>query len=586
MRREQSATAEPAPPLSIVGQALARPFAAARRAPVGTADSGSGLAGHATAGPLQSIERSNPNPELNAADDLTKPLPFLEKWSPMIQFRILLYFACCFIALSSLPNSIWDQDAHDFVYVIGILGIWRYSWWFNHWMRALIYANITYPKKRDIAAALWASGWRPKHIHVQMTTFREHREISEAVIRALVREFRDTGTPATIWLGSSELPDELKIANHLKIVGSDCDITLRIIRQNQPGKRVAIALILRAMSRAGLGKDDLVIFMDGDFVPSPGILRKCCPLFALDPEIHALTTDEHVVVKGPSWMQSWLDMRFAQRRMAMQSHALSDRVLTLTGRFSMFRATHIVSHEFIRLQEADFLHHWLWGTFRFLSGDDKSTWYTLLKYGVKMTYVPDATGVTIEVVDGSAMLRMKENLRRWSGNMLRNGLRAIMLGPRAMPFFIWWCCVDQRLAMWTTLVSPLLALAGALKTGWPFLLNYIVYLAITRMLLSLVLFTYARRVDLNFVWTLAANQKMNANVKVYMMWRLSKQKWANRGNQTQGFAGPGWLEMSKNWMATYLTWLSFCSLTLGVMIYTNLMPIPSMGFIIAILSGP
>ena len=31
---------------------------------------------------------------------------------------------------------------------------------------------------------------------------------------------------------------------------------------------------------------------------------------------------------------------------------------------------------------------------------------------------------------------MKENLRRWSGNMLRNGYRAIMLGPRAMPFFI------------------------------------------------------------------------------------------------------------------------------------------------------
>ncbi len=85
----------------------------------------------------------------------------------------------------------------------------------------------------------------------------------------------------------------------------------------------------------------------------------------------------------------------------MQSHALSDRVLTLTGRFSVFRATHIVSHEFIRLQEADFLEHWLWGRFRFLSGDDKSTWYTLLRHGVKMTYVPDAAGTTIEVVDGS-----------------------------------------------------------------------------------------------------------------------------------------------------------------------------------------
>ena len=122
--------------------------------------------------------------------------------------------------------------------------------------------------------------------------------------------------------------------------------------------------------------------------------------------------------------------------LTISRHALSHRVLTLTGRFSVFRATHITSHEFIRLQEADFLEHWLWGRFRFLSGDDKSTWYTLLKYGVKMTYVPDATGVTIEVVDGSGMTRMKENLRRWSGNMLRNGARAIALGPWRMPFFI------------------------------------------------------------------------------------------------------------------------------------------------------
>ena len=63
----------------------------------------------------------------------------------------------------------------------------------------------------------------------------------------------------------------------------------------------------------------------------------------------------------------------------MQSHALSERVLTLTGRFSVFRATHIVGHEFIRLQEADYLDHWLWGKFRFLSGDHKSSWYALLQ---------------------------------------------------------------------------------------------------------------------------------------------------------------------------------------------------------------
>ncbi|MEZ5850002.1 MAG: glycosyltransferase [Hyphomicrobiaceae bacterium] len=507
------------------------------------------------------------------------PVPFLEKWSPRVQLSLWLYFCVCFILLNLLPNSIWDPQNREIVYVIGILGVWRYAWWFNHWVRAKIYERVTYPRKRDAAAAIWETGWRPRHIHVQMTTFREHREISEAVIRSLCREIREAGVPATIWLGSSEREDEDKIARHLRLVGSDLDIELRIIRQNQPGKRVAIALILRAMSRAGLGKDDFVIFMDGDFVFHPGLARKCFPLFELDPDLHAMTTDEYVDVRGPGWMQTWLNMRFAQRRLAMQSHALSDRVLTLTGRCSIFRATHIISNEFIRLQEADFLSHWLWGDFRFLSGDDKSTWYTLLKYGVKMTYVPDASGTTIEVVDGSGYKRMVENLRRWSGNMLRNGYRAIMLGPWRMPPFIWWCCVDQRIAMWTMLFSPMFAIAGAAKSGAAFIVAYVVYIAITRALLSMVLFTYARQVDLGYIWCLYSNQLLNAAVKLYMLWRLSKQRWANRGNQKQGFTGSSWLEGAKNAMAIYLTALSVSGLLLVVMIYTELLTVPSIGFL-------
>jgi len=538
-----------------------------------------------------SAPRSRPDPLIEAMrpqlklDDPSVPLSLSEKWTLSVQFQIAIYFTICFILLGSLPNTIWNPEAREFVYIIGILGIWRYLWWFNHWMRALIFANVTYPKMRARAQALWESGWRPRHIHIQMTTFREHREISEAVVRGLVGEIRDAGVPATIWLGSSEREDEDQIANYLKLIGSDCDITLRIIRQNQPGKRVAIALILRAMSRAGLGKDDIVCFMDGDFVLHPGCGRLCFPLFALDPDLHALTTDEHVLVKGPRWMQSWLDMRFAQRRMAMQSHALSNRVLTLTGRFSVFRATHIVSEEFIRLQEADFLDHWLWGKFRFLSGDDKSTWYCLLRHGVKMTYVPDASGTTIEVVEGSGYQRMVENLRRWSGNMLRNGQRAIQLGPTRMPFFIWWCCVDQRLAMWTMLFSPFLAIAGSLKVGLSFLLAYVVFIAITRMLLSLVLFSYARRVDLAFIWTLYANQLLNAAVKVYMMWRLAKQKWANRGNQKQGMSGQGFIDQFREFMAAYLTWLSFAGLFLAVMIYSKLLEIPDYSLVLRLIFG-
>ena len=513
--------------------------------------------------------------------DPSIPLTFSEKWTPGVQIQIAVYLACCYIALTLLPNSIWNPEAREFVYVIGILGVWRYSWWLNHWIRAMIYARISFPRQRARANAIWASGWRPKRIHFQMTTFREARSTAEAVVRSICREIKEAGIPGTIWIGSSEAEDERTLIEHFRLVGNELgvDLELRIIRQNQPGKRVAIALILRAMSRANLGHDDLVVFMDGDFVLDRGCLNLCIPLFATDPTLHAVTTDEDVIVKGPWWMQSWLSMRFSQRRLAMQSHALSGRVLTLTGRFSMFRATYIVTEEFIRLQEADFLNHWLWGSFRFLSGDDKSTWYCLLRKGVRMLYVPDARGYTIEIIEGSASKRMIENLRRWSGNMLRNGYRAIKLGPHRMPFFIWWCCVDQRIAMWTMLFSPMLAIAGTIKLGWSFLIAYFVFIAVSRGLLALVLAFYAHRVDLNFIWCLYVNQIVNAAVKVYMLWRLSKQKWANRGNQKQGFSGNAMQALMQNAMAAYLTLLSAAGLFLIVIIYTKLLTVPNMGFV-------
>ena len=192
-----------------------------------------------------------------------------------------------------------------------------------------------------------------------------------------------------------------------------------------------------------------------------------------------------------------------------------------------------------------------------------------------MLYVPDARGYTVEIVEGNGRQRMVENLRRWSGNMLRNGQRAIALGPRKMPFFIWWCCVDQRIAVWTMLFSPVLAIAATMKIGLAFIIAYTIYIAITRGLLSLVLFTYSRTIDLNFIWTLYANQLLNALVKVYMMWRLSKQKWANRGNQKRGFSGDGWVVAAREWMAFYLTALSFGLLFLIVMIYSELLVVPT-----------
>ncbi|MEM8837116.1 MAG: glycosyltransferase [Pseudomonadota bacterium] len=498
------------------------------------------------------------------------------KWTPLVVLKIAIYFAFCLIGVLTIPNVIWDIEAKVFTLVIGGLGIWRYGWWFTHAVRAFIYGRFVYPKMRKAAQEVWDHGWRPRHLHFMMTTYKEHRTITEMVVRSIIKEITESGVPGTIWLGSSDRFDEDIISDFLLREAQDVDVTLRIIRQNVSGKRAAIGLVLRAMNRLPVDKDDLVIFMDGDFILDQGAVSRCMPLFKLYPDLQACTTDEEVICIGPRWIENWLKMRFAQRRLAMQSHALSGRVLTLTGRMSVFRARHLLTLEFIRLLEADHLSHWLWGTFRFLSGDDKSTWYYMMKHKAHMRYVPDAMGYTVEVIEGSGLERMVQNFRRWSGNMLRNGARAIALGPRHMPFFIWWCLIDQRLSMWTMLVSPVLAVSATLIVGPAYLLSYVIFIAVSRMLLSLFLFGYSRRVILHYPWILYFNQLINAAVKVYCIFRLSKQRWSNRGNQSAGLNGGSLVETARNAMAQWCTAVAVALLFLGTIHYTRLIDPPSL----------
>ena len=496
-----------------------------------------------------------------------------QKWTLSACAKLALFVATCAAIAVLLPNRIWDDGPdgpRSFLAALGGLALWRYGWWLIHLVRAQYYGQVHYPRLAATAAAVWTQGWRPERLHFLLTTYRERPQTIKAVVAGICAEIRSIGRPATIWLGSKEDVDEAAFEAALHAHGIDLDIALKIVRQTGSGKRDAIALILAAMARQGLGSDDFVAFMDSDFILEPGALTKCYPLFAADPTLHALTTDEDCDVIGPAWVGSWLDMRFAQRRLGMQSHALSGRVLTLTGRFSVFRATHITSAEFIGLVANDTLDHWLWGEFRFLSGDDKSTWYALLRHGVRMLYVPDAHGYTIEVIEGNGVRRMVENLRRWSGNMLRNGRRAMALGPRLMPLFIWWCLVDQRLSMWTMLFGPLCAGLGIWKFGWPFLVGYLLYIAVTRLITALVLFTFCRKIDFNFVWCLYANQLANASIKLYMIWRLPKQRWANRGHQSVG----GGHDRFKEWAAGYLTIVSVLTLLLAGLLATGQLPVP------------
>ena len=305
-------------------------------------------------------------------------------------------------------------------------------------------------------------------------TFRERPSTTRACIRSIFDEVRSTGLSATIWLGSGEKADEEPIAALVQTEAADLDLNLVVARQRNPGKRYAIGTALRAIQRGGLAPTDLVIFMDGDSVLMPGLIARTTALFLADPALQALTTDEEGLVHGPRWVSSWLAMRFSQRRIAMQSHSLSRRVLTLTGNLSIIRARYALHPGFIDIVEEDHLDHWLWGRFRFLSGDDKSTWYSAPRWR-EDDLCAGCPGGHDAASRRDRLRRMMQNLRRWSGNMLRNGARAIALGPRRAGFFIWWCLVDQRIAIWTTLVAPALAVSGAVITTPWFLADYAIW---------------------------------------------------------------------------------------------------------------
>lgn len=454
--------------------------------------------------------------------------------------RAVLALASMVLILGAMavlvPNRFFAPEVAHLSVTLGVLGIWRFGWWFNHALRAEVFGSRAWPRMRAAADAVWARGWRPRRLHIQMTTYLEDPVITRAVLAAILAQVRGERIPTTLWIGTGSARDEQVLRDFVEAQAADLDPDLFetvMIRQNQPGKRMAIGLILRGISRSGVAPDDIVLFMDGDALLGGDVLARCLPVFAADPGLQALTTDEEVICQGPRWIASWLAMRFAQRRIAMQSHALSGRVLTLTGRMSMFRALHVIDPAFIRTIEADHLDHWLWGRFRFLSGDDKSSWFHLLRIGARMTYVPDATVYTIEIIREAGLARMVQNFRRWSGNMLRNGARAIALGPRAMPPFIWWCIVDQRIAMWTMMVAPVLAVFAALAEPL-YIVNVLLWIVATRLMLTLFLFRHTRAADPLWPFILYLNQIINSGVKIYMVFHLARQRWTNRGNQRTG----------------------------------------------------
>jgi mannuronan synthase len=326
-----------------------------------------------------------------------------------------------------------------------------------------------------------------------------------------------------------EKSDEFLIKEIFRNATPPGHVQLDIVRIPGTGKRDGLAHGFRAISRLSPNPDAVAIVMDGDTVLGPDVIRKCVPFFALNPKLGALTTDEISEGAGSKTFRDWYDMRFAQRQINMASFALSQQVLVLTGRMSLFRADVVTDSSFIDHVENDSIEHWFLGHFKFLTGDDKSSWYWLLQRGYQMTYLPDVQVTSIEDQIAPTFLKSANLLMfRWFGNMLRNNGRAIGLGPARMGLFTWWCLVDQRLSIWTTMTGPVFALFLTLKHGLIFIPFFIVWIGFTRWVQSLILLNSRYELNWRYPFLLYFSQVYGAFLKTFIMFRLDRQSWTRQ----------------------------------------------------------
>lgn len=429
----------------------------------------------------------------------------------------------------------------------GALGTWRWCWFVLQVLRSRFYAYWVFPKWRRRANRI--DQQEVPSVGIVVPTFREEPWITERVFSAIAREAQTLSKPITL-VAVTTAEEIVAIEGILRSI----DPELRMIKYISlldagTGKRTALANGLRTLATVPL-IPDIVCLMDGDAIISEGAVRKCLPFFKMLPKLGGLTTDEKATVVGSKFFGDWLDLRFAQRHLYMCSHSLSRKVLCLTGRYSLYRSEAALNPSFANLLENDTLQDWLWGEFKFLSGDDKSTWYWLLRAGYDMIYVPDVMVETIETVKGNVPLRMYQNMRRWFGNMLRNGSRAMALGPIRVGWYPWYCLLDQRLSFWTGLVTPTLLLIYLLQGNWTGFVLILCWIMFTRPLRMLI-YQWQREAILKPIHVLQdlLGQWSSSLIKIYTQMNLAQQKWSNRGNQSRSAAGTGlkrWLKQGNS----------------------------------------
>lgn len=478
----------------------------------------------------------------------------------------ILYLLVLGILLSSLPAGALS-GTEGTVLVLGVIGLWRYSWAAVNFSRAVWYQAVAYPRLRRRANAAYQARGGPAHAYFLATSYKIEPEVTTRVYQSVFAAAAASAGGATVVASVVDGADLRLIRSVFALMRIDMS-GVRLIVDQVPGtgKRDALAKALRIITGQAPSWRDIVILVDGDSCVPVDVVARSAPFFC-DPAVGALTTDESVEITDAPLFRDWFALRFTQRQMMMSSMGLGRRVLTLTGRMSVFRADLATDPGFIRQVQSDFLDHWRLGRVEFLTGDDKSTWFWLLKHGYQMLYLPDVQTVSMERQPLPSFVASAVTLMiRWFGNMMRTNGRALALPASRIGAFTWWSILDQRVSIWTTLAGPLGVILTAILVNPAILPAYLAWLMTTRYLFCVALSLFRKGgFPISYPFLLYFGQIVGAAVKSFVMFRLDRQRWTR---QTPGAGAAN--RPSTSIASTYVHALTLAWLTLGVLVISNL----------------
>ena len=464
--------------------------------------------------------------------------------------------------------------------VLGAFALWRYGWQVVHYIRSTIYALFYYPKLKRLAASLPEEKKYPEHIFFVIPSFKEESWVSIETFQSILSNLSSIPCRATLIVATGSDQDDAIIATTFDAHPAHHKVELVLQRQSQ-GKRIAMGHALRAVARRYKEEpNSITVFMDGDSYLESDTLTKTIPFFAAFGDLAALTTNEVAYINTRSnWYKEWFNLKFGQRHVLFQSHSLSNKVLTLTGRFSMFRTSTIVKGEFIQQLETDVITHWRHGKFKFLMGDDKSTWFYLLKNRWNMLYIPDVVTYSLESRDANFMSVSTSLPYRWYGNTLRNNDRALGLGWRTTGLFIWIAILDQRMSMWTSLVGITGAVILSIFSSFIYILFYIAWALGVRVIQMFVIAARGHLVSMYTIPLMLYNQWFGAIIKIRAYFNLSDQKWSKGGTKQTSDNDVTMIDHPfVRWLPSYLMYSSYAVFIFALLLAQGAISMPGVEF--------